>query len=325
MAKTHIGFIGAGGIANRHVDVLRGFEDVQLVAFSDPALNRAEELAGRCDARPYADYRAMLDAEQLDAVYVCVPPFAHGEIETTLVARKLPFFVEKPLAVDLETAEQIAASVETSNLITAVGYHWRYMDTTEEAQALLRDNPARLVLGYWLDSTPPPAWWGRKSQSGGQMIEQTTHIFDLVRVLVGEVDKVFAFGSSMRRERFPELDIFDVTTASLQFKNGAVGTLASTCLLNWQHRVGLHLFCDGMAIELSAFDIMVDVGRGRPVRAAQGDPVVREDRDFIDAVQGKENRIRSPYAEAFNTHRLTLAATQSAHIGIPVELEAIHG
>jgi len=156
------------------------------------------------------------------------------------------------------------------------------------------------------------------------MIEQTTHIFDLTRLLVGEVERVFAFGSNMRRERFPDLNVFDVSTASLQFKSGAVGTLASTCLLNWQHRVGLHLFSDGMAIELTAFDIMIDVGRGRPVRAAQGDPVVREDRDFIDAVQGKENHIRSPYSEALKTHRLTIAATRSAHAGIPVELETIN-
>jgi len=325
MTQTRIGFIGAGGIANRHVDVLRDFTDVQIVGFSDPAQERARELAARCDARAYADYRAMLDVERPDAVYICVPPFAHGDLELEIANRGLPFFVEKPLAVTLETAEQVAAAVNQHNLITGVGYHWRYLDTIDEVQTLLRDNPARLVLGYWLDSTPPPAWWGREEQSGGQMIEQTTHIFDLTRLLIGEVERVFAFGSSTRRERFPDLNVFDATTASLQFKSGAVGTLASTCLLNWQHRVGLHLFSDGMAIELSAFDIMIDVGRGRPVRAAQGDPVVREDRDFIDAVQGKENRIRSPYGEALKTHRLAVAATHSAHAGIPVELEAIHG
>jgi predicted dehydrogenase len=325
MEQTRIGFIGAGGIAHRHFDVLCGFADVQLVAFSDPAQDRAHELARRCEGRAYSDYRAMLDAEKLDAVYICVPPFAHGDLELTLIERGLPFFVEKPLAADLPTAEHVAAAVEARNLVTAVGYHWRYMDTTDEAQQLLSNNPARLALGYWLDSTPPPAWWGREEQSGGQMVEQTTHLFDLARVLVGEVDRVFAIGSTTPRERFPDLNVFDVTTASLQFRSGAVGSLSSTCLLDWKHRVGLHLFSDGMVIELSEHDIMIDVGRGRPVRGQQGDPVAREDRDFIDAVQGRENRIRAPYAEALRTHRLTIAANQSAHAGIPVELEAVHG
>ena len=85
---------------------------------------------------------------------------------------------------------------------------------------------------------------------------------------------------------------------SLKFASGAVGTLATTCLLRWSHRVGLHLFGDGLAIELTDRDIMVDIGHGRPVRQAGEDPVFLEDRDFIDAVRGMPNRIRCPYARS---------------------------
>jgi predicted dehydrogenase len=318
MEQVRIGFIGAGGIARRHMDVLRGFADVRLTAFSDPALDRAEAIAREVDAAAYADWAAMLDRESLDAVYLCVPPFAHGPAEMAVIARGLPFFVEKPIALDLETAETIADAADAAGLATAVGYHWRYMDTTDEARTLLADNPARLVLGYWLDSTPPPAWWRHEGESGGQMHEQTTHLFDLARYLVGEVETVFAVGSTKPRAQFPDLDILDTTTATLRFENGAVGTMASTCLLNWNHRIGLHLFGEGLAIELSMFDIMIDVGRGRPVRGAHVDPVVLEDRDFIDAVKGGANRIRTPYREALHTHRLTLAAAQSARSGQPV-------
>jgi len=65
---------------------------------------------------------------------------------------------------------------------------------------------------------------------------------------------------------------------------------------------------------------MVDVGRGRPVRGAHGDPVWAEDRDFIDAVQGKENHIRCPYADAVETHRLALAVVESARSGVAVSI-----
>ena len=75
-----------------------------------------------------------------------------------------------------------------------------------------------------------------------------------------------------------------------------------------------------MVIELSEFDIMIDVGQGRPIRKAEGDPFVREDRDFIDAVQGKANRIRVPYAEALRTHRLVTAAARSAREGRVLDL-----
>ena len=68
---------------------------------------------------------------------------------------------------------------------------------------------------------------------------------------------------------------------------------------------------------------MADIGQGRPVRRAQGDPFVREDRDFIDAVQGKPNRIRAPYAEAMRTHRLVSSAARSARERRPLRLGAV--
>src|SRR5690606_37493607 len=112
------------------------------------------------------------------------PPFAHGAVEMAAIERQLPFFVEKPLATNWSLVQQIIDGIAAQELTTAVGYHWRYLDTTEEVQELLSHKPARLALGYWLDSTPPPSWWIRQEQSGGQMIEQTTHIFDLARVLL---------------------------------------------------------------------------------------------------------------------------------------------
>ena len=158
-----IGFVGAGGIAGRHLGNLLGFGDVRVAAVADPVLERAEAAAARAGARAYADHRAMLDGEDLDAAYVCTPPFAHGAPELALVERGLPFFVEKPLGADLATAEGIAAAVETCGLVTAVGYHWRYLDTVEEVRGLLDRTPARLLTGYWLDAIPPPVWWRREA------------------------------------------------------------------------------------------------------------------------------------------------------------------
>ena len=266
----------------------------------------------------------MLDAVALDALYICVPPFAHGDPERAAIAAGLPFFVEKPVSLDLATAEEIARSVGTAGLVTAVGYHWRYLDTVDEVRGLLAHNPARLLSGYWLDSTPPPQWWWHEDQSGGQMVEQTTHLIDLARYLCGEVTRVSGLAGHTDRADFPGLDVPTVSTASLLFAGGAIANFAATCLLGWNHRVGLHLFGDRLAVEITDHDLMVDVGRGRPVRGAEGDPVWREDRDFIDAVQGKENRIRCPYREALATQRVTLAIGEAARSGQTIALEPAH-
>jgi predicted dehydrogenase len=320
MTKTRIGFIGVGGIARRHLGVLEQFDDVELAGFADTDLDRAVDAASRYGARAYADHQALLDDPELDAVYICIPPFAHGEAERAVIARGLPFFVEKPLSLDLAVAEELAASVEQAGLVTAVGYHWRYIDTVEEARRRLADNPAQLISGYWLDQTPPPPWWWRMDRSGGQMVEQTTHIIDLVRYLVGDVVQVFGLAGHKDRDAYPGLDVPTASTASLRFASGAIGNLASTCLLEWGHRVGLHLFAEGLALELTDHDIMIDVGQGRPVLHADSDPVRKEDRDFVDAVRGETNRIRCPYGEALKTHRVALAISQSAREGRAIDI-----
>ena len=157
--RTRIGFIGAGGIANRHFGVLEQFDDVAIVAVADVDMARATEAAARFGARAFDDAAAMLAAIDLDALYICVPPFAHGEPERLAIEHKLPFFVEKPVALDLGTAEDVAAAVDRLGLVTAVGYHWRYLDTVDEVKALLSATPARLLSGY--GSTP------RRRHAGG--------------------------------------------------------------------------------------------------------------------------------------------------------------
>lgn len=320
-----VGIIGAGFIGSRHAKNLLGFHDTRVAAVADVALDRATALAARCGAKAYDDYRELLAKEALDALYICVPPFAHGVPEAMAIERRLPFFVEKPLALDVATAETIAEGVSRHGIITATGYHWRYLDILERAQQLLSQTQPRLAIGYWLDCTPPPSWWVRELQSGGQIVEQTTHLVDLARVLIGEVERVWAIGCGTQRAAFPDADIFDVSTMTLQFVTGALGCVSSTCLLERTYRIGLQVIAEGLTIEVSQitpeeFELIVDTRQGRQVQQARGDPVLWEDRDFIDAVAGKANGIRAPYHEALNTHRVAAAAAQAARQGCAVEL-----
>ena len=234
MGPTRIGFIGAGAVARRHAATLAGLAGVEVAAVADPDANAAQMLARPHGASLHADHATMLDREDLDAVYVCVPPFAHGVPEQDVVARGLPLFVEKPIARDLATAERLAAVVEDAGVLTATGYHWRHLDVVARARELLDGTAARLVHGAWLDRLPPPAWWLRRDGSGGQVVEQVTHVLDLVRVLAGEVEEVFAAGSRERTDRRGDVD--DVTAATLHFGSGAVGAVTASCLLRRTRR-----------------------------------------------------------------------------------------
>jgi predicted dehydrogenase len=319
MDAVRIAFIGAGGVARRHARTLSSFEDVRVMAVADPVAAQAETLASLTGARAYTDYQDMLANGHIDALYICVPPYAHGEPERAAIAAGLPFLVEKPIALDLATAESIAKAVQARGIITCVGYHWRYLDTLDRAAALLNEgHPCRLAIGSWLDKIPDRPWWGRRELSGGQVIEQTTHILDLARVLLGEVDEVYATAARIERPSDLSVDIDDATVATLRFASGAVGVVTSTSLLRSLYRSSLELFADGLRIELSETALVVDGGDSVEVFEAQGDARSRPDRDFVDAVRGRPNRIRVPYLEALETQRLGWAVTRSAAEGRPI-------
>lgn len=320
MKQLRVAFVGAGGIAARHIQALQEFPEVEIAAITSHSLEKAQELAAKCgpNTKTYETYSELLDKEALDALYICTPPFAHGEFELEAIKRDIPLFVEKPLSADAETAEKIFEAIQAKGLVTAVGYQWRYLDTTELTQSLLAANPARMVLGCWLDALPSPYWWKIDNLSGGQMVEQTTHMFDLSRVLIGEIKRVYALGWHSGSTQ-DEVD--RVTTATVEFDNGVIGTFSSTSLLPSLYRRGLEFFCEGRTIALAYQEVTIDEGPNqRRTEKVAVDPFVRENRDFLEAITGGENRIRCDYAEAMKTHRVTQACKRSALEKRPVDL-----
>ncbi len=319
MRTCRVGLVGAGGVAQRHARVLTGFEDVELLGVTDVAPEVAQALAGAHGARTFRDVDELLAAGP-DAVYVCVPPFAHGPAEEAVIAAGVPLFVEKPVAVDLETAERIAGLVERRGLLTGVGHHWRYLHIVEEARQLLADRPVRMVNAAWLDKVPPVAWWARCDRSGGPVIEQAAHVLDLIRLLVGEATEATAYGDGTPPP-MEGADIDSVTAATLRFASGAVGTLAAACVLTWKHRACLEILADGLALSLAEDGLTIrDADGERHLPADPDGARVAVDRAFVDAVRGVGDDVRVPYAEAMRTQRLAVAVAESARTGRSVAL-----
>ena len=125
----------------------------------------------------------MLDTAQPEVVYVAVPPHRAVAIGERLVARRHP-------VPDREAARRRRSRtgrlgwrprIQRSPAHRRVGYHLRALDILAEVRERLAAAPPQLVVARWLDATPPPAWWGRAAEGGGQVIEQATHLYDLAR------------------------------------------------------------------------------------------------------------------------------------------------
>jgi predicted dehydrogenase len=300
-----IAVIGAGWAANRHLGVLSAELDVEIVGHVTPIPEQLGAAVKRWGGRGYADVESLLKHETVEAVWIAVPPGEHGLIERTLLAHKIPFFVEKPLSADRSTAEHIGEAIERERAIVGVGYHWRALDTLPAVRQKLAENPARMVIGQWHDATPPPFWWRHQATGGGQMVEQATHLVDLARALLGHATVASALAACHARPQYPDADVDDVSTALLRFGNETVGMFSATCLLGGPALIHLQLICEGLLITITQAGVVYDYGTEKREFKARSDPFVTEDRAFIKAVkQNDRSLLYSSYADALLTHRL---------------------
>ena len=316
------GIVGAGGVARRHAGTLAAMPDVALIGVTDPDTERAADLAGAVGTTPADDVDDLL-ARGVDAVWVCVPPFAHGEVEERLAAAGVALFVEKPLGLDVATAERVHAAVVAAGVPTSVGHHWRSSTAVARARELLEGRAVRLVVATWLDKVPPVPWWAHRDSSGGQVVEQAVHVLDLARLLAGEVTAVHAVADAAAPP--PGGDVDSATAGTLRFAGGAVGTLAATCRLGWKHRAGLEIYADDLALSVTEEQLAVRDGDGSwTVEVDPADARTAADRAFVDLLAGREPSGPGTvvdHGEALRTHRLACALADSVASGAPVALD----
>src|SRR5262245_16120988 len=196
MAQFRVGLIGCGGIANRHATILKGLANVEFAAFCDIDGARATQFAGKYAAgKPpvFTDYHEMFAKAPLDVVYVCLPPFAHTDEVERAAERGIHVFIEKPIALDLQTAERMVTATDRAGVKTQVGLMMRFGEAVERVKGMLESGEAGepgLMLGKYFCNALHSPWWREKAKSGGQIVEQIVHTYDIVRYLLGEPAEV---------------------------------------------------------------------------------------------------------------------------------------
>ena len=317
--KVKLGFIGTGGMAGAHMRNLQTFDDIEFTAMCDVSEERAKERAEEFGGNAYTDFREMYDKESLDAVYICTPPFAHGEQERIACEQGVPMFIEKPIASELEQAVIINEDIRRSGVITSVGYHWRYGGNAQYAQSILeKESPVLGALGYWMGGLPGTLWWRIRAQSGGQHVEQTTHIFDLARFLLGDAKTVHGVATRGSMTDIPQYDVDDLSMVNIEFESGAVANIVSCCAMDGWNRVQLEVFCRGLVVTVGGSNTINRKGEEESLPENEGQD---RDRVFIDAVKtGDSSKILSPYSDALKTLRIMMAASTSFETGKAVDL-----
>jgi len=318
--SVKIGFIGTGGVSRGHRQRLKHIDGVQVVAMCDIVEERAVEAAAEWDAKVFTDYREMLNAVEMDAVYVCVPPFAHDTQEILAAEKGMAVFVEKPVSVSMGKAREVEAAIRENGVVSCAGFQDRYLDVIAQTKELLADRMVGLAMGYWMGGMPGVPWWRQKEMSGGQAVEQTIHITDMCRYLFGEVKSVFAGGRTGLMADVAHYNIEDASSATMMFENGILATVFSACFLSVGNKGGIDIFTKDMVIEYTERRSIHIVRKDRSeLVEVQNDYGQAHDNAFIEAVRtGDGSKVRSPYSDAVKTQQVVMAVNRSLETGEPV-------
>jgi predicted dehydrogenase len=316
----NVAAVGCGEMMKRHCSHLAAMERVQIVGHCDVEKVRADEAAHQFGGEAFTSVTEMYDQAKPDAVYITVPPYAHGEIEEEAVARGIHLFIEKPLALDRAVAKRIAAAIRRSDTLASVGYSYRYLDTVAIARQMLKGKAVTLIQGCCTCGMPDVWWWRQMDKSGGQFLAQTTDLFDLVRYLCGEVSEIYAVASNGCMSNVEHYDIQDSSVAVLRMKNGATAAISASCVARHDGRFGLEIVTPEATYTLCKNSLVVKEEGKTTEHHAQLDKVAEENAAFIDAIrQKKKARIRSPYSDAMRSCSLSWAANESIKSGMPTK------
>jgi predicted dehydrogenase len=324
--NIRLAFVGAGNIAEQHMRYLEKFPDVDIVGLYDTNEEVLQIRQRQFGGKKYRSINRMLKVLEPDAVFICLPPYAHNEAEIVCVEHHIPFLVEKPLSNDITTAKKVVDEVRASRIITCAAYMNRYRRGVQEAKRLLEKYPVSLVNGGWLLDTPVGhSWLTQKKLSGGQLVEQTTHLFDLVRYLCGEVSSIHCYGSKGFVHPTDIYDVEDTTVVSIQLKSGAVACIQSSWSTGFKSDIYLKLLGPDIHIEFNNWDFdakMVSRDGSVPLEIpGEKDILAIEGRAFLDAVKSNDpSGILSDYEDGVRSLELSFAANKSLETRRPIHL-----
>lgn len=306
MSKIKVAVVGCGSIAiHRHIPEYAGNSHVEFVAFCDPVIERAQEMANKHGGQAFADYKEMLGAVDIDAVSVCTPNALHAPISIAAAEAGCHVLCEKPMAVSREEGEAMIKAAADNGVLLMIGHNQRYMAPHVKAKQILQEGSLGRVIsfrtafghggpeGWSIDGKE--SWFFRKEDAFvGAMGDLGVHKSDLIRWLFDdEVIEVSAFVENLDKD-YSTVD--DNAVCLLRMKGGAVGTLTAS----WTYYKGEDnatvVYCENGVIKIGTdADAQVIVERrGQETERIKAGEIATNEKQvgsgiidaFVDAIVG---------------------------------------
>lgn len=344
---TKILIVGLGGIGQRHARNLRALlgDNVELLAYrtrrESPTLTDkmqvevGQDVEAKLGVRVITDLDAAL-AEKPDATIIANPTSLHLTVARAAALAGSHLFIEKPLAHSMEGVDDFLDLVRSQNLVTFVGYQWRFHPILLRLKETLSARPIGRIIsvlaefGEYLPNWHPyedyrQSYAAREELGGGVLLTQI-HDFDYLGWLFGWPCRVFCLGGKLSGL---EIDVEDTASTMLE------------CEIEGR-RVPIHVHQDylqrppvrGCRIIGDAGRIDVDLGQATfTIRGQNGEVLANENCDnfnrneifvaemkhFLACIEGRENSC-IPAEEGIKSLRVAFAAKESLRTGQVVNL-----
>lgn len=226
----NFGLIGAGSIGAVRALALHKADGCTRSAIYDLDEARAREIAP--GATFHASAQALIESAAVDAIIISTPPQFHEPLALAAFAAGKHVLVEKPMAATVETCQRMARAASEAKLLLSVGYNHRYF----EALKLVRDtvqsgelgklSHVRAYAGHTgLSEFKAPWMYDPAIMGGGALMDNGTHVVDLVRYIMGDVTQVYGHASN----RVWNIDgIEDNAVALVRSPDGACGSIEAS-------------------------------------------------------------------------------------------------
>jgi predicted dehydrogenase len=198
------------------------------------------------------DWRRLIERDDIDLIDIGVPNHKHAEICLAAVKAGKHVLCEKPLAMNLQEANQVLQEAKRAGIVHMVSFNYRYAPALQYAKRLIstgalgdiRHMRAVFLQDTALDPEAPLEWRFDKQASGsGALGDLLSHSFDLARFLVGEISRVTGYAKTYIKERpflgqqkgneapaKGRVEVDDCAGVLAEFGNGASGVFESTRL-----------------------------------------------------------------------------------------------
>ncbi len=230
-SSVGFGIIGSGMIGSVHATAIRAMRGGHLACVFNPNAASAAKLGAAHGVPAFSDWESFLSHPGLQAVTIAAPSGLHHECTLRAANAGKHVVCEKPLDVTLEKIDAMIRACAENKVLLAAIHQRRFLDSTRTfKQAIEAGRFGRITLAdayvKWFRTQQyydQGAWRGTwKLDGGGALMNQSIHTIDQLLYLAGEVASVCAFAQNAAHER---IEVEDVATAVLRFRNGALGVI----------------------------------------------------------------------------------------------------